>query len=307
MEDKLCGMLAGHFLGDALGSPYEFGPLKKKLNGYTGLIEHQSVHFNQYQGTRKTVVGQVSDDTEMTIALIDSLTQENKYVPENAAMNYMKFANSCPFLGTNTRNLFYNVKTYKGYQKRYEKHITSVDPANWTQSNGCLMRASPLSIFASDTNAVSDCKLTNPHSETIELARKYYRLLRCALLDENFPPRDYSYPGNFLEDVASSKKGWCHVAFYCAEFHAYQGSSYTDAMKQVIQLGGDTDTNAAITGAVIGARFGYNKLMENPITLENWKKVCSADTSLGDYNRPSNYHPKRLFELGKKLNKMFEK
>jgi ADP-ribosylglycohydrolase len=36
--------------------------------------------------------------------------------------------------------------------------------------------------------------------------------------------------------------------------------SYEDGILQIIHEGGDADTNAAVAGALLGARFGYNNI-----------------------------------------------
>lgn len=46
-------------------------------------------------------------------------------------------------------------------------------------------------------------------------------------------------------------------------------------MKFIIEKKGDTDTNAAIAGAIYGARVGFQKLMEEQ--SENWKILMSSE------------------------------
>jgi len=42
--------------------------------------------------------------------------------------------------------------------------------------------------------------------------------------------------------------------------------NFRELIKKVIVLGGDTDTNGSITGALIGALYGKKKLSEDEIT-----------------------------------------
>jgi len=49
---------------------------------------------------------------------------------------------------------------------------------------------------------------------------------------------------------------------------------YDFAMRQIVGLGGDTDTNAAIAGGLIGAYLGLSKLPQEKV-----KKVLECDTS----------------------------
>jgi hypothetical protein len=135
-EDALRGMLWGAAIGDALGAPHEFRtgtPLRK----YTGLLEFPLVRQNQWQGRRVGVVGQVSDDTEMGLALADALAAARRYDSDRVVEAYLAWANSkCPFMGRNTRALLHGVKTLRGYRGRYKKVVE--DRPLWasSQSNG---------------------------------------------------------------------------------------------------------------------------------------------------------------------------
>jgi ADP-ribosylglycohydrolase len=55
------------------------------------------------------------------------------------------------------------------------------------------------------------------------------------------------------------------------------------------KLVGDTDTNAAIAGALLGAYYGYDKIIENDITRENIDILLKCDTTQGDIVRPYDY------------------
>lgn len=50
--------------------------------------------------------------------------------------------------------------------------------------------------------------------------------------------------------------GWLRWAFVLSFYHLRRGSSYEAAIRDTLLRGGDTDTNAAIVGTLIGARWG---------------------------------------------------
>ena len=70
--DRISGALRCHAIGNALGGPH-------KLKGgvpydkYNGVIQFPLRCRSQYRDFKDGVVGQVSDDTEMTIILLKSL------------------------------------------------------------------------------------------------------------------------------------------------------------------------------------------------------------------------------------------
>jgi ADP-ribosyl-[dinitrogen reductase] hydrolase len=46
---------------------------------------------------------------------------------------------------------------------------------------------------------------------------------------------------------------WVAIAYQNAFYHLARGSSFEDALVETVALGGDTDTNAAIAGALLGS------------------------------------------------------
>jgi ADP-ribosylglycohydrolase len=58
------------------------------------------------------------------------------------------------------------------------------------------------------------------------------------------------------------KQGWVRIAFTHAFFQLKHATSFEAALVQVVRSGGDTDTNGAITGALLGACFGLEAIPE---------------------------------------------
>ena len=51
--------------------------------------------------------------------------------------------------------------------------------------------------------------------------------------------------------------GWLKVAFCYSFYYLRNKYSYEDAIRDILLKGGDTDTNAAIVGGLIGCVHGY--------------------------------------------------
>ncbi len=58
-------------------------------------------------------------------------------------------------------------------------------------------------------------------------------------------------PGEFVD-----QQGWVLIAFQNAFRHLATGTPIKDALIETVSKGGDTDTNAAICGALLGAAQG---------------------------------------------------
>jgi ADP-ribosyl-[dinitrogen reductase] hydrolase len=336
-KDRIRGMFYGLALGDALGAPFEFGG-KNRLKNYTGLLDTPVVRFTRYQGKKTAEIGQITDDSEMTLTLANSLIRNKCYYKDDAITSYMDWANSnCSYMGTNTRELFKGVKTINGYKKRYaEKYGDGGDsvgkiftdfeeicenfsqnPSNcnnsvgtWSQSNGCMMRCSPIALLPKDTyinSMIEDCKLSNPHPICVESCTVYIVLLRNLLEGKNkddaiTEAKKYVKTAVIKETIKQGlerqprdiedQKGWVLHALYCV-FYCLSPlntkTTFHDCVDEIIMLGGDTDTNACIAMATFGAYFSYEKMMLETRTKENIKILKACDAAKGDMKRPTEY------------------
>ena len=85
--------------------------------------------------------------------------------------------------------------------------------------------------------------------------------------------------------------GFVRVAFRLAFWHAAHTPSWRDAVVDVASRGGDADTNAAITGALLGARDGATAI---PAA---WTERVLGATLPGPTGWADAHHPRWLLEL----------
>ena len=313
--DAVYGAFYGHAIGDCLGMPHEF--TRKRNQGLESFSEQiiTTTFSSQYQGKRTTALGQGSDDTEMTAALIGVLANDScKYDVEAAALRYMTFANFSSFIGKNTRALFHGVKTYKGYLKRRETIDENMQP------NGALMRALPFALVYDPDAIVTDVNLTNPGPLNAVAVFFYVSIIRGFFLGYDIKEAydktlarfgKYASVLEFLNDIHPSqemlpvnneKKGWMKVALMLAVRAATMPfTSYREGIRWIVSLGGDTDTNGAICGAVLGARFGLAVMQSDPITQNNIRIIDSQDTSTGDFPRTEDFTSRFIITCVRKL------
>lgn len=311
--DRIQGMIFGHALGDALGAPHEFRYQKKNYNGQ---LIHPIVIQNQWQGVKTSAIGQITDDTEMSLCLWNVILDCQSYDIETALEYYLEWANTKGTwaMGKNTRSLFKGVKTIGGYKKRYEKICA---PSNVSQSNGSLMRCYPLAILALmkldwKQAIVEDCNLTNPNPMNRLVEKLYIGMIIMALKGKTKDQinkklyklvdkqeqelKNILMPIILLPDISAKKwistysaKGWCVTAFSAAVWGLFGFDSYKTAIDAIVTRGGDADTNAAIAGALLGAFYGLKKLKKNKYTRKNLEVLVSADTNKGELPRPEKY------------------
>jgi len=85
--------------------------------------------------------------------------------------------------------------------------------------------------------------------------------------------------------------GFVRVAFRLAFWHFSHTPSWRDAVIDVASRGGDSDTNAAITGALLGARDGAGAIPQA------WRDRVLAATQPGPAEWAEAHHPRHLLPL----------
>lgn len=55
------------------------------------------------------------------------------------------------------------------------------------------------------------------------------------------------------------------LSFYYMMMSSEYELNYKDCIREIISMSGDTDTNACIAGAVVGALLGFNKLDQSMV------------------------------------------
>lgn len=308
MDHKFISIIGtGHLLGDCLGIQYET-KINRKRQFFLNIM-YTPRTFNRFIGEKNAVLGQWSDDTEMSLCILNSLQENDHYYEKNKIIKkYIEWANSRPLgMGKNTKKLFYGVKYIDGYFKRV--HNDSLQNISISQSNGSLMRAFPL-IFAKncDEAIIEDVKLTNDNEINIECSKIYVNILKSLYNDI---PINLNSDNEIIKNIIKyaksdaenriiqmkfdlKKSGWVVYSLYFAVYAALVKLSYLDIYEQILELKIDPDTNGAISGAVIAMRFKESFMNNNLVCY--WKNIIyNCDTTKGDYPRPAQYNPKNYY------------
>ena len=331
--DKMRGMLIGVAYGDALGAPCEFNGMGPNVpNRITDqwFLEKR----NQYNFRVRLQPGQVTDDTEMTIALMHALKSGHGKIA--ALREYHAFVNSGTYmLGTNTKALLHGYKSIKLYDKRFATRFSSRKAIDNAQSNGHLMRASPLSLV-DDSNTRKaltqlDTLLTNPSAMAQRISVIYVNMLheclafcnveeckaflrkRCDEHVHEFEAVDGNVRQCFVDALnvvferdVQTQRGWNLHSLSLSLWTAMNAKSFHEGILFVIQCGGDTDTNASICGALLGAIHGEQIMCADSDTQHNITyifNVCNPKIESGNGSfdkclvRQEKYHPQKLFAL----------
>ncbi len=91
--------------------------------------------------------------------------------------------------------------------------------------------------------------------------------------------------------------GQVRIAFRLAFWQLAHAASFEAALLDVVQRGGDADTNAAVTGTLLGARFG------DEVIPSRWTDaVLAAPVETRKSTAATEYHPKVLLRFAEDLN-----
>ena len=261
------GCLLGQFCGDALGSQVEFRDAAWIRERYP-----DGVREMRDGGTFDTLAGQLTDDSEMALMLARSLVEQGGFDRQKVRQAYRFWFGSGPFDCGNTIHA-----ALEG----------SLDDSS--EANGALMRISPLGIFGARQLlsqvaewARQDAGITHPSPVCLEANELFAVAISRAITTGDDAGSVYNHMLGRAEGAGVSEslmetlrlarhrpwddkarhQGWVLVALQNALWQLLHASSFEDAVVETVSHGGDTDTNAAICGALYGAVCGREGIPE---------------------------------------------
>lgn len=297
------GCLLGQVAGDSLGSLVEFqsaGSIRCQYPDGPRLLRDG--------GTWDLIAGQPTDDSELALLLARCLVRDGAYHPEAALAAYRAWYRSHPFdVGSTT------IKAL-GYGQ----------PDQASQSNGSLMRISPLGVWghrlAPDETAElarQDSRLTHPHPACQEACAAFTVAIAYAVASGAAPDQVYDYtlawaersarhPDalGWLRDAATTRpdcfSGWVRNAFQNAFWQLLHAPNLEEGVVGTVREGGDTDTNAAIAGALLGAVHGREAV---PVQWRTAVLSCRPHPEFraAHHPRPRVFWPTDLLEIAERL------
>jgi len=299
------GCWLGQLAGDSLGSLVEFrSPADIRRQYPDGVRELAD------GGTWNTLAGQPTDDSEMALALAHTLVRDGRYEVPSVRAAYVDWLHSDPFDRGST--------VTAGLSGR---------PSTSSQANGALMRISPLGIFCARRDpdqaaawAQEDARLTHPHPVCVQANALFAVALAHAIrtgcdgatLYQHILERAADLPVaapllSVIRDAAAAppadyvhQQGWVLIAFQNALWQLRHAPTLEAGVVDTVMRGGDTDTNAAIAGALLGAVHG-----REAVPAQWADRVLNCRPSAGDPRvqrpRPERFWPVDALELAAKL------
>lgn len=300
LKDKFIGSMLGTHIGDALGMPVE-GKSCETIEKYFGEMRDML--------DARLGPGTYTDDTEMMIALAESLVENRGFNGHDMARRFEDNFNPDRGYGSGTIQALFMLKSGMPWEEVGERVFYG-----GSFGNGSSMRAAPIGALYCNNPiklhevACSSSRITHSHILGMEGAALQAMAVAKAI---NLHPRQSVDARRFIDDLIlsvsleadiyksklkdmealldtpSDKKAVVEIlghdssapnsvptAIYSFLTHT---DDFEEAVVYAVSLGGDTDTIGAMTGAISGGFHGKSRIPSR------WLEILENDEKGRDY------------------------
>lgn len=274
LQDRYRGVLLGLASGDALGGPVEF-------------LSRDDIATQYPDGLRDFIgggwldlyPGEITDDTQMSLAIARSLAENGDVDMEDIAARFVAWADTDPKdIGLTTRAAIDALR--RGIDWREAgTHVSGFVSGN-AAGNGAVMRCAPIALrFRGEKHRLimasrDTARITHAdrrcQSAAVAVNEMIAHLLEggaiadlpavvlhdivdpevvTALQKAGDLPREKVRSGGFVIDTVQASL-----------WSLKQTDSFEEAVILAVSLGADTDTTGAVTGALAGAAYGASAI-----------------------------------------------
>ncbi|MEU2857074.1 ADP-ribosylglycohydrolase family protein [Streptomyces mirabilis] len=274
-QERAVATVLGSAVGDALGAPFEFGP-----EGAFSARFPAAGQGGEMCGGGGWDPGEATDDTQMAVLVGESLTDHDALDLPDIFGRFRRWAAADP----------------KDIGLQTEAVLTGEDPwdlaaalhfqvSQRAAGNGALMRAATSGVYFARQGRDATMEagrriaaLTHGDRAAWEGTAIFHELIRVALdggdpvtavpdvLEAVHPDHRARYAVVLADawhpDQATEFNGAVWPCLGSALWAVRSTGSYEDAVRAAVDLGGDTDTVAAVTGGLAGAVHGVGGIPE---------------------------------------------
>lgn len=296
LTDKFRGALVGTAVGDALGAPTE--GRRRPSGSYLDSLDDSPPNLRY------------TDDTAMTIGVARSLVERDGFDGDHMAGVLADIYRREPWRGYGSGPPIVFALREQGVP--WDEAASGLFDGEGSFGNGAAMRVAPVALYAfPDREAAADLArgtaiITHSHPEGIDGAVIQAVAVETALTSPSIEPDrvaaallDHaSTPAlreklSFLAENADrplreiaetlgngiAARDSIVTALACFLAHP---DDFREAIKSAIGLGGDTDTIAAMTGALSGAHLGLEAILESWSAVEGAAELMSLGNALAE-------------------------
>lgn len=305
VHDQIRGTMFGQAIGDALGLGAEFMSRQDVQRHYPeGLRDYSQIIQDRHR--RRWRPGDWTDDTEQMICILDSLLKSGRVDVEDIAIHLNRWRVQGGIgIGQTVQVVMeqpcFLFEPHRAAREIWEKCGRDI------AANGAVMRTSVLGVWEYDepekvrSNAETVCKVTHYDPRCVVscvgVCHAISALLRGEddldlLLDEigriiqsyDSRVREYfdiarhgSLEAMLLDDEETM--GYTLKALGAGLWALRHAKNFEEGLLAVVNEGGDADSNGAVAGAILGARFGFARIPERWIQGLSWRRLLNELTN----------------------------
>lgn len=296
--DQAKGSLYGLYIGDALGAPLEF----QNMDGVDGITDYVD------GGVHSVKRGQFTDDTSMTLALMDSLTQKG-FNQQDQMERYVQWRKNgkysskgfCFDIGITT------MRALTSFELIGNPIAGGTEYQN--SGNGSLMRLAPVpllyykdgleemiekswqsSVTTHGSKIVHDAlayfviaynKILSGEKDKLKIIKaKDSDLIKFDINDLTIVEDIHELNFEELKRYDLKPTGFVVYSMVCAMWCLLHTKTFEEAVLKAVNLGGDSDTIGAITGQLAGAYYGFESIPNHLV------EGLSNKDMLAEYTNP---------------------
>jgi poly(ADP-ribose) glycohydrolase ARH3 len=282
-QAQFLGSMLGLAVGDAVGAPFE---------GLPGWMIHKQGPAIRIVKTPTEETRYYTDDTQMAIGVAETLVECGEIREEELCAAFARNYDPVRCYGQGARRLIEAMIA----EGDWRELARTIFPGG-SLGNGAAMRVAPMGLLFCDNldrvaeQAELSARPTHLHPLAIESARLLALAVALAVREPNFDrikffeelhrraqTEEFQWqmstlaqllPDDSVAGFGSTLEAHRSVGTAIACF-ASSPDSYTETISHAIGLGDDTDTLAAMAGAISGARLGIYEIPQHLIaSLEN--------------------------------------
>ncbi|MDP2179147.1 ADP-ribosyl-[dinitrogen reductase] hydrolase [Methylicorpusculum sp.] len=263
--DRALGAYLGFACGDALGATVEFLSPNQIQKRY-GI--HKEITGG---GWLALTAGEVTDDTQMSLALGQAIIDHQSWNLNAVAGNFVSWLESDPPDIGNTCK--------RGIVRYRDTGELSGLPRDDDAGNGACMRNLPVVLATLnrpdyfDEWSLQQCHIThhNPLSDAAVLAlgRMVNRLIHGQDKSACYQEAEWliNQHGDFAYSPYSGKaSGYIVDTVQTILHYFFNSDSFESCLIETVNQGGDADTTGALAGMLAGARYGLEGIPERWLT-----------------------------------------
>ena len=283
--DRFRGCLLGLAVGDAVGAPFEglsSETIYRDFGSISRLIGHLDLEI------------QYTDDTQMTIGVCECLLEKKSIDPDHLARCFQLNYDPGRGYGQGVQRILEAMRRDEDW-----KHLVETLFPGGSFGNGAAMRVAPIGLAFFDNSgrlrseAEESAKVTHLHPLGIDGAVLVASAISMLIQTREFNANDFFAR---MRSVAATEEfqwqfttagrlGADEMISFGSSLPAHRSvttaitcftcspNSYVNTISRAIALGDDTDTVAAIAGALSGAYLGINAIPTHLLQkLENGPK-----------------------------------